>query len=113
MSILVSILVLTGAFFGLIAALGVLRLPDFYCRMHAATKAGAFGGSLLVIAAMIEFPDPWIIFEGALIILFFYFTTPVAAHLLGRAAYRNDTPAWEKTGRDELEECYRERKKSL
>lgn len=108
MTIFISILILVGSFFGLVAALGVIRLPDFYCRMHAATKAGAFGGSLLVIAAMIQFPDPWVIFEGILIILFFYFTTPIAAHILGRAAYRIHTPAWEKTSLDELKSCYEE-----
>jgi len=111
MTILVSILILVGSFFGLIAALGVTRLPDFYCRMHAATKAGAFGGSLLVVAAMIQFPGAWVLFEGILIILFFYFTTPIAAHLLGRAAYRMKTPAWEKTSLDELASCYKDEKK--
>ncbi len=106
MTILLSFFILPGAFFAFVAALGVVRLPDFYCRMHAATKAGAFGGTLLVLAAMIQFGNPWVVFEGILIICFFYFTTPVAAHLLGRSAYRLKTPAWEKTKIDELKACY-------
>ena len=105
MTILISALILLGSFFGLIAALGVTRLPDFYCRMHAATTAGAFGGTLLVIASVFQFSDPWIIFEGVLIIGFFYFTTPVAAHILGRAAYRLKTPSWKDTRLDEFCHC--------
>lgn len=106
MTILLSFFILLGSFFAFVAALGVVRLPDFYCRMHAATKAGAFGGSLLVLAAMLQFGSLWVVFEGVLIIVFFYFTAPVAAHLLGRSAYRLKTPAWEGTKMDELKACY-------
>ena len=85
--IIINSLVLLGCSFVFIAALGVWRFPDFYTRMHAATKAGAFGGGLLALAADLLFMQwgAWI--QGFLIIGFFYVTTPVAAHLLGRAAY--------------------------
>ncbi|HLR78151.1 MAG TPA: monovalent cation/H(+) antiporter subunit G [Burkholderiaceae bacterium] len=46
-----AFLLLTGSLVTLIAALGVLRLPDFFMRMHAATKAGVVGPSLILLAA--------------------------------------------------------------
>lgn len=86
MSLLLDILILLGAAFTLVAALGMLRFPDFYCRMHAATKAGAFGGSLLLLATAVALPSPKVLFLCLLTLVFFYFTTPVAGHLLARAA---------------------------
>jgi len=85
---LVSLLVLVGCGFALIAAIGVVRFPDCYCRLHAATKAGAFGGSLLAVAVGLRFSDwgTWI--EILLLIVLFYTTMPVAAHLIARASRR-------------------------
>jgi multicomponent Na+:H+ antiporter subunit G len=80
--------VLLGATFCLLAALGVLRFRDTLSRLHAATKAGAFGGSCLLVAALLVFPDPFVVLEVLLIIAFFYLTTPIASHLLGRVAAR-------------------------
>ncbi|MGF1485093.1 MAG: monovalent cation/H(+) antiporter subunit G [Opitutales bacterium] len=102
MSIVVGILVLLGAFFALVAAIGLLRLPDFFCRMHAAAKAGAFGGALLALASALHFLDVRAFLDAALIITFFYLTTPVASHLLGRAAFLRGVSVWEPTQRVEL-----------
>lgn len=87
LNFVINSIVLLGCGFVLIAALGVWRLPDFYTRIHAATKAGAFGGGLLALAAGFAFINwvAWI--QVVLIIGFFYITTPVAGHLLGRAAH--------------------------
>lgn len=84
----VSLLVLAGAAFVLIAAIGVVRLPDALCRMHAATKAGAFGAALLLIAAAVYFRTPDVAVKALLAITFFYVTAPISGHLLSRAAYR-------------------------
>ena len=81
---LISFFVLVGSFFVLIAALGVVRMPDVYCRMHAATKAGAFGVSILLIALLLAAPSLRIIIQGSLIVLFFYLTAPLAAQQVGR-----------------------------
>jgi multicomponent Na+:H+ antiporter subunit G len=88
MTILINVLALVGAAFILLAALGVLRFPDFYCRLHATAKAGAFGGTLLLLAAGFYFQNSRVWAQVVLTILFFYLTTPVASHLLGRAARR-------------------------
>lgn len=97
MSYVVGIVLVLGAFFALVAALGLVRLPDFYCRMHAAAKAGAFGGALLAFATFLHFQDVRAFLDALLIIVFFYLTTPVASHLLGRAAYLRGVAVWEKT----------------
>lgn len=87
METLVSLLVLAGCLFALVAAIGVIRFPDCFCRLHAATKAGAFGGSLLAVGVGLRFSDwgTWI--EVLLLIAFFYTTMPVAAHLIARASF--------------------------
>jgi multicomponent Na+:H+ antiporter subunit G len=89
--ILVSILIVVGSCFILLAAVGVLRFPDLFTRMHAATKAGAFGGGILALAAGIHFASAAIWIEALLLVLFFYSTMPVAAHLIARAAFRGGT----------------------
>jgi multicomponent Na+:H+ antiporter subunit G len=104
MSWLVAILMVLGAFFAFVAALGVVRFPDFYSRTHAATKAGAFGATLLLLAAAIHFGSLRACVTAVLIITFFYLTTPIAAQTLGQAAYRSGVPLWKKTGRNQLAE---------
>ncbi len=96
MIILASILILLGALFSLIAALGVVRMPDLYCRMHAATKAGAFGLSLILIALCFLAPEPRVIIQSILIVAFFYLTTPIAGQMIGRAATIRGIPFWRK-----------------
>lgn len=86
--ILASLLLLSGTIFTLIAAIGMIRMPDIYSRMHAATKAGAFGASLIMLATILFMPQLRVIIQGILIIAFFYLTAPVAAHMIGRVALR-------------------------
>ncbi len=93
-----------GAAFTFIAALGVVRLPDFYCRVHAATKAGAFGGTLMLIAAGLSFGSLHAWAQVLLTIIFFYMTAPVASHLLSRAAARTNVPRYTKHRAEEKEE---------
>lgn len=94
--------VLSGAIITCIAAWGVLRLPDFFMRMHAATKAGVVGPSLLLVGA--GFYDPsWVSWAKiALAILFLFMTTPIAAHLLGKAGFLGGAGLWEGTSRNDL-----------
>lgn len=83
-----AVLLLVGSLFGLIAALGVLRLPDLYTRMHAASKAGAVGGGMILLAVALVSFDGAIALRSLLGIAFLLITTPVAAHLLARAHYQ-------------------------
>jgi multicomponent Na+:H+ antiporter subunit G len=100
--ILVGIAALLGAALVFIAALGVVRLPDLYTRMHAASKASSLGLSLLLLAAAIAHPEPVLWLKAVLGILFLFLTAPVAAHLLGRSAYVHKVPLWKGSTVDEL-----------
>jgi len=99
---LVAILLVAGGFFAFVAALGVVRLPDIYIRMHASTKAGTLGAGLIFLGAAVHFGDTVSVSLAVLTILFLMVTAPVAAHAIGRAAYRSGTPLWGRTLCDEL-----------
>ena len=98
-----AFLLLTGSLVTLIAALGVLRLPDFFMRMHAATKAGVVGPSLILLAAGFYEPSfsTWVKILFA--ILFLLTTTPISGHLIGKAGFVGGVTLWRKTVRNELE----------
>lgn len=93
---------LTGSAFMLVAGIGVLRMPDLFMRMHAATKAGTLGVGLVLTSVGVHYGDAAIAIRAAVAILFLVLTAPVAAHLIGRAAYRTGVRLWEGTMVDEL-----------
>jgi multicomponent Na+:H+ antiporter subunit G len=100
---LASALILVGAFFSLVAALGILRMPDLLMRMHAATKAGTLGAGLMLLAAAVALADAGVAVRAGAAIGFLLLTAPVAAHVIGRAAYRSgQLQLWEATRVDEL-----------
>ena len=101
--LLLAMLLLLGGFFCFVAALGMLRLPDLLTRMHAATKAGTLGVGLLVLAAALHFTEIGMTLRALTVILFVGLTAPVAAHLIGRAAYRAGVPLSPKTKIDQLQ----------
>lgn len=83
-TLLSALLLVAGSAFALIAALGIVRLPDLLTRMHAASKAGTAGSGFLLIAAAIQLDD-WQTWVKALAaIAFFVLTAPVSAHLLAK-----------------------------
>lgn len=88
LEILISVGLLGGTFFCLVSAFGCLRMKDSYARMHVATKAVAFGGSILVATYALAQPTLTNFVIGGLVIGFFYMTLPLAGHFLGRAIYR-------------------------
>jgi len=100
--VLTTALVLVGAAFVLIAAIGLLRMPDLLMRMHAATKAGSLGAGLLLGAVALAFSDAGVTVRALATIGFLFLTAPVSAHVIGRAAYRSGVRLWEKTCLDEL-----------
>ena len=104
--IIVSFFLLTGAFFIFIAALGILRLPDLYTRMHATAKATSLGVGLFAIGAGIYFAEVWVFLEVVLIIIFIFLTAPVSAHMIARAGYFLIVNLWKGTVIDELENQY-------
>jgi multicomponent Na+:H+ antiporter subunit G len=80
-----------GVTFIVIASLGVARLPDVFQRMHAATKAGGIGTSLVVLGVLVAGGVVRPV-TGVLVILFMLSTLSVASQLLARAAYLSGAP---------------------
>ena len=103
---IVAALLLIGSALMLVAALGLVRMPDLLCRMHATTKAGALGGGLMVAAVAVYFDDPGVVTRAVAIIIFIILTAPVAAHIVGRAAYFVGVELWSNTVIDELKGRY-------
>ena len=101
--VLVAILILVGCLFCLVASVGIVRLPDTLIRMHAATKAGTLGAGLILAAVAVFFGDAGTVFRALLALIFLYMTAPVAAHLIGRAAYRSGIQLSSQTWVDHLE----------
>lgn len=88
MEIVISILILVGAFFTLVGSIGLVKLPDFFTRLHGPTKATTLGVGSILIASSLYYST----FKGEislheiLITLFLFITAPVSAHLMGKAA---------------------------
>ena len=101
LEILTSIFLLLGGALSLVAAAGVLRMPDLFIRMHAATKVGTVGVSSVTIGLMLHFHTITVTSRGLLVIAFFLLTAPVAAHMIARAAYRSGVNLWILTRIDE------------
>lgn len=104
--VLIAALLLIGCAFLLLAAVGIVRMPDIFTRMSASSKATTLGIGCMLVALALHFGDPGVTTKVLLVIAFFFLKAPVAAHVLARAAYRVGTPLWKGTFVDELREYY-------
>jgi len=86
--LVVSVLLLIGASFALIGSIGLARLPEFFMRLHAPTKATTLGVGAIVIASLIHASvrNGRLALAELAITLFLFITAPVVAHLVGKAA---------------------------
>lgn len=84
---LADALVVLGIVVMTVGVFGLIRLPNTYARLHAASKVVSLGVVSLLLASTAT-GDPAIIFRVALIAAFLVVTTPVSAHVIARAAYR-------------------------
>ncbi|MFT5431955.1 MAG: multicomponent Na+:H+ antiporter subunit G [Myxococcota bacterium] len=94
------VIIVVGAFFVLVAAIGLVRFPDLPTRIHAAAKAGAFGTGLILLGVAVSAGDWGIAIRCLAAAIFLFLTAPVAAHAVARAAFRGgDAAFWT------LDEC--------
>ncbi|SDZ80497.1 monovalent cation/H(+) antiporter subunit G [Microbulbifer marinus] len=84
-----------GCFFMLSGAVGLLRFPDFYTRMHAAGVTDTLATFLILGGLMLLAGWSLALFKLGLILLFLFFTGPVASHALARAAQHSE---WKLSG---------------
>ncbi|UQZ36503.1 Na+/H+ antiporter subunit G [Paenibacillus sp. PK3_47] len=103
---LVVLLILTGALLSAASSFGLIRLPDVYLRSHAAAKSATLGvlcvlsGAFLYFAFFLDFISAKLLLG----IVFVFMTSPLAAHLTSRAAYRTGVPLWNRRIQDDLKE---------
>jgi multicomponent Na+:H+ antiporter subunit G len=104
--ILGAFLTIVGTVFMLLAGFGILRMPDLFLRMSATTKASTLGAVSMLLALAIYFGNLGIASRALATIAFLLITAPVAAHLIGRAAYLGDVPLCSTTVVDDLHGRY-------
>ena len=94
--IIAIVLILGGIFFLALGAVGLIRFPDFYTRMHAAGKCDTLG-SLLIVGGLAMHNGLAVgSFKLMFIAVFVFLTSPTATHAIARAALKNDLPMWTK-----------------
>ena len=103
---LVAALLVVGALFTLLAAIGLVRMPDLYTRMSCSTKAATLGVVATVAGAALHFADAGIAARAGAGAVFVMVTAPVAAQMIGRAAYLVGVPLWAGTITDHLRDRY-------
>jgi len=87
-------LALVGAFFGGVAAIGIVRLPDVYTRAHAASKSDTLGAVLAIGAAALAIQTDLSTIKAVFLLVFMFLTNPTAAHAIARAAQDQGIEPW-------------------
>lgn len=106
-----AIVIIVGVLFVAIGAVGLLRLPDFYIRISAITKAATVGVACIMIGVALNYNEISIAIKAFAVVLFLLITSPIAAHIIGRAAYNGGVPLWKKTEVNEYEEYKKSQEK--
>jgi multicomponent Na+:H+ antiporter subunit G len=104
--LLASALMLLGAVLMLLAAVGILRMPDLYTRMQASAKATSLGSGAALLAVALHFGELSVVVRAILAIAFIFLTAPISAHMIARAAYFMGVRLWERSVTDDLEGRY-------
>lgn len=107
--IISAIFIFVGALFMLISSIGMLRLPDFYIRNSASTKAVVLGVLLVLLGVGIHYNDIMIFIEIFAILFFIFLIAPLAAHIVSRAAVITNVKFWDKTDTEKVKEYQQQR----
>ncbi|MGA1820397.1 MAG: monovalent cation/H(+) antiporter subunit G [Thermoplasmatota archaeon] len=86
------VLVIIGFSFQVLGSLGLIRLPDVYNRLQAATKSITLGA--ISISIGIGVIDPSLLTKAILVAVFLLITNPISSHAIARGAYRSKVPLW-------------------
>ncbi|PKI18077.1 Na+/H+ antiporter subunit G [Colwellia sp. 12G3] len=104
---IISILLLIGGAFVLVGSIGLVKMPDFYMRLHGPTKATTLGMASLLTAAMVFFSttQAGLSVKEILISLFLLLTAPVSAYMMIKSAIHHKLDSIERTkGKDNIED---------
>lgn len=107
LNISIGLFLLVGTFFILSSSIGIIRFPDVYTRLHAATKAPTLGIISILIATFLFLYGAHGIVSGKLLlaILFIFLTSPVGGHMLSRSAHESGIKPYLKHRKDALAEA--------
>jgi multicomponent Na+:H+ antiporter subunit G len=95
-NIIAMALMAFGAFFMITGAVGLLRLPDFYTRLHATGKCDTLGEVLLIVGFMIYEEWTFLTIKLFFLMVFIFIANPVATHAIMKAAYVTGVKPWKK-----------------
>ncbi|WP_022851896.1 monovalent cation/H(+) antiporter subunit G [Limisalsivibrio acetivorans] len=95
-TVISGVLVAAGCFFMVVASIGVLRLPDFYTRLHAGGKADTLGQGLVFLGLMVYEGFSIISLKMLLIVVFIFIANPTATHAAAKAAHLSGLKPWRK-----------------
>jgi multicomponent Na+:H+ antiporter subunit G len=90
----VAVLLAAGFFFHAVAAIGMIRLPDFYTRLHAVGKAETLGVVLTLAAIAVWAGPSFTAAKVGLVAAFLFVANPTSTHAVGRAAVRLGMKPW-------------------
>ncbi|MFH2069494.1 MAG: monovalent cation/H(+) antiporter subunit G [Candidatus Omnitrophota bacterium] len=106
MNILAYICFGIGVFFNFVGCIGLIRMPDLYCRLQASTKNVTFGIGWIFLGLILGTHTLPVAVKSILCVSFIFFTAPTAAHALARAAHLAGVKLWKGSIKDSLEEDF-------
>jgi len=96
--VIAIVFLLTGFFFILVAAIGVIRLPDFYSRLHASGKSETLGLMLCFTGLALYEGLNLTSVKHLMIVIFVLLANPIGTHIICREAYRTGLKPWTRKG---------------
>lgn len=94
--IITGVLLFTGCFLIVVAAIGIVRFPDFYSRIHPAGKADTMGQFLILLGLMVYEGFSFVSVKLVLIVAFIFIANPTATYAIARAAHIRGKKHWQK-----------------
>lgn len=104
MSKVSTVLYIIGVLFNLFGAFGLLRLPDIYNRLQAATKCVTLGTCMILLGVFIDYGFSGLGTKALICIIFIMFTSPTAAHAISRGSHIFGIKLWKNSVVDKLAE---------
>lgn len=99
------ICIVSGGFLLVTGAFGIIRFPDFFTRMHAASVTDTLASMLIIFGMLLQSGTDWLVsVKLVLIVLFILITSPTAGHALAKAALHAGMSPWQKTADKESEQ---------
>ena len=99
--ILAAILLVASLFFFLASAIGLLRLPDFYTRLHASGNSETLG-LMLACLGLVVYEGPTLLsVKMVIVFLLVFLANPIGTHILGKAALKSGHPVWTNKDKEE------------